>query len=98
MAGEIRERRWHATQRLIDTLDGGVVLELDVAAPEELERFILGFGPDAKVIEPLSLASRVRERRLAAASVSQTELLRAPSRPSEQRNPSRRRARSSSAG
>lgn len=60
VAGEICERRWHASQHLTETADGGVVLELDVAAPEELERWLLGYGPYAEVLAPTALAERIR--------------------------------------
>lgn len=71
IAGEIRERRWHSTQRLVDGPDGSVYLHLDVSAPEELERWLLGFGPDARVIEPVRLAERIRSLHLQAAGVGQ---------------------------
>ena len=67
VAGEIRERRWHASQRTIDAADGGICLHLDVSAPEELERWLLGFGPDARVIEPLRLAEQIRRLHAQAA-------------------------------
>lgn len=51
-------------------MNGGVVLELEVGAPEEVERFVLGFGPDAEVLEPPSLAARVCELHAAAALAS----------------------------
>ncbi len=69
VAGEIRERRWHASQHLTPTLEGGVVLEMDVAAPEELERWLLGYGPDAVVLAPASLAERLRRRHAEAAGL-----------------------------
>ena len=67
VAGEIRERRWHTSQRTIDSPGGGVSLHLDISAPEELERWLLGFGPDARVIEPLRLAERIRRLHAQAA-------------------------------
>ncbi len=69
VAGEICERRWHASQHLTPTLEGGVVLEMDVAAPEELDRWLLGYGPDAVVLAPASLAERLRRRHAEAASL-----------------------------
>ena len=69
IAGEIRERRWHTSQLLIDAPDGGVYLHLDISAPEELERWIMGFGPDARVIEPERLADQVRRLHAQAAGV-----------------------------
>lgn len=67
VAGEIRERRWHSSQRLVETPGTGVYLHLDISAPEELERWLLGFGPDARVIEPVSLAEQIRRLHLQAA-------------------------------
>jgi predicted DNA-binding transcriptional regulator YafY len=69
VAGEIRERRRHATQRLVELADGGVVLHLEVAEPAEMLRWILGFGPEARVLEPAHLAERVREQHAEAAAV-----------------------------
>jgi predicted DNA-binding transcriptional regulator YafY len=69
VAGEISERRWHPSQHLTSTSDGGVVLELDVAAPEEMERWLLGYGPDAEVLSPASFADRLRRRHTEAAGL-----------------------------
>jgi predicted DNA-binding transcriptional regulator YafY len=66
-ATEVAERRWHASQQLDWTLDGGLHLTLDVADGSELERWILGFGPDVLVLEPRWLADRVRRLHQAAA-------------------------------
>ncbi|MGN6107975.1 MAG: helix-turn-helix transcriptional regulator [Kofleriaceae bacterium] len=67
VAGEIGERQWHSSQRLVDAPDGGVYLHLDIAAPEELERWLLGFGPDAQVIQPGRLAERIQSLHARAA-------------------------------
>ncbi|MBP8810148.1 MAG: WYL domain-containing transcriptional regulator [Kofleriaceae bacterium] len=83
VAGEIRERTWHPSQRLVDDREGGVYLHLDIAAPEELERWLLGFGAAAQVIEPASLAERVRAAHaaaLAAVPAPITATRRAPKR------------------
>lgn len=77
VAGEVRERRWHATACMIDTLDGGVQLTMDVAAPAELERLLLGFGADVRVEAPASLATRVRERHAEALGPRRLGALRA---------------------
>jgi len=71
VAGEIRERKWHSSQKLIDAPDGGVYLHLDVSAPEELERWLLGFGPDARVIAPTRLADELRRLHALAAGTGQ---------------------------
>jgi predicted DNA-binding transcriptional regulator YafY len=71
VAGEIRERRWHSSQRIVDAADGAAYLHLDISAPEELERWLLGFGPNARVIEPTRLAERIQSAHAAAAGVGQ---------------------------
>jgi predicted DNA-binding transcriptional regulator YafY len=52
----VRERRWHRSQRIEARPDGGIVLTLDVCNDHALRAWILGFGPRARVIEPLGLA------------------------------------------
>ncbi len=70
VAAEIRERTWHPSQRLVDDREGAVYLHLDIAAPEELERWLLGYGASARVVEPASLAGRLQAAHEAAAKVS----------------------------
>jgi len=77
VAGEVRERRWHPTARLTDTDDGGVVLEMDVGAPDELERVLLGYGADVVIEAPAALAERIRQRHAEAAGPERLGMLRA---------------------
>lgn len=69
VAEEIRERRRHASQRLVELEDGGVIWHVDVAEPEELTRWVLGYAADARVLEPVQLAERVRILHEAAAGI-----------------------------
>lgn len=71
IAGEIRERTWHASQRLVDDRSGGVRLHLELAAPEELERWLAGFGADARVLAPQRLAESIKALHLRAANDGQ---------------------------
>ena len=57
----VREREWHPSQRVDDTSDGGIVLTLDVCNDYALRAWILGFGADAKVIAPASLARDIAD-------------------------------------
>jgi len=70
VAGEVRERRWHTTDRWSEADDGGVILEMEVAAPDELERWLLGYGADVIVEAPASLAERIRDRHAEAAEAA----------------------------
>ena len=58
-ASFVRERRWHKTQKLQARVDGGVVLTMEVTVDRPLERWVLGFGPAARVLAPAHLAQRV---------------------------------------
>ena len=57
----VREREWHPSQRIDDTADGGVVLTLNVCNDYALRAWILGFGADARVIAPASLARDIAD-------------------------------------
>lgn len=94
VAGEIRERCWHATQQLTEEPDGGVVLSLEIAAPEELERWLLGFGADVEVLEPQDLAACLAARHAEAAGRLRLGML--PARPAARGDArsARRRTRS----
>ncbi len=63
-----REHTWHASQRVEELPDGGVLLEMDVGGTSELRSWVLSFGAGAVVLEPEALRSEVRrELALAAA-------------------------------
>ena len=57
----VREREWHRSQQLDDRADGGVTLRLSVCNDYALRAWILGFGPDARVVSPASLAGDIAE-------------------------------------
>src|SRR5262245_20140928 len=60
MAGYIRERVWHESQELEERPDGTVVLRLQVHPGFELQSWIKGFLPHARVLKPQSLRERIR--------------------------------------
>jgi predicted DNA-binding transcriptional regulator YafY len=90
VASEIAERRWHSTQELEPTVEGGLLLTMEVADPAELERWLLGFGPDVLVLEPRWLAEQIRERHRQAAN-TRTGAARTALRPTGPRQSARRR-------
>lgn len=57
----VRERRWHKSQVIEDATDGGIAVTLTVCNDRPLLAWILSFGPDARVISPISLAQQVFE-------------------------------------
>lgn len=64
----VKETRWHPSQRLEDLGDGGCILGLRLAHPEEMVSWIRGWGPQVEVLAPAALREQVaREARLTAA-------------------------------
>ncbi len=61
VAEEIGERTWLAGQQL-EKSSGGVVVSGEVAGLAEVERWILGYGPAAKVLAPNALVQSVARK------------------------------------
>ena len=57
----VRERLWHASQRIDELPDGRLRLTLNVVLDWELQAWVMGFGPAAKVITPEAFARRIVE-------------------------------------
>jgi predicted DNA-binding transcriptional regulator YafY len=68
IAPYVRERRWHPSQQITDTSDGGIVVRLDVTNDWALRSWILSFGPLAKVLSPASLANQIKDESARAAA------------------------------
>lgn len=58
----IAERSWHPSQQLEQQPDGSVILEMLVASTAELLQWVLGYGSEARVLEPAALADEVRHQ------------------------------------
>jgi predicted DNA-binding transcriptional regulator YafY len=58
-ADYIREKKWHESQRLQELKNGGVELHLKLSSLIEIERWVLSWGGDAKVLKPRELAEAV---------------------------------------
>ena len=55
----VRERTWHATQRIEPLPDGDLRLVLEVGLGPEIERWILGWGEHVEVLAPASLRAAI---------------------------------------
>ena len=66
VADYIREKKWHDSQQLKELKDGGLELRMKLSSLAEVERWVLGWGGNAKVLQPPELAAKVR---LAAESI-----------------------------
>ena len=60
-ADYIREKKWHPSQELRELKGGGLELKLKLSSLAEIERWILSWGGDAKVLKPGELAGAVRQ-------------------------------------
>jgi len=60
VADYIREKKWHELQQLLELKGGGVELRMKLSSLIEIERWILSWGGDAKVIRPKELIEAVR--------------------------------------
>lgn len=56
----IRERIWHPTQKIAELPDGGLLFEVE-ANPEEVKRWVIGYGSHAEIVSPPALREEVRE-------------------------------------
>ncbi|MFZ0826642.1 MAG: WYL domain-containing protein [Verrucomicrobiia bacterium] len=59
-ADYVREKRWHESQRLRELKGGGVELQMKLSSLAEIERWVLSWGGDAKVLKPRELAAAVK--------------------------------------
>jgi len=57
----IPERTWHPSQKLTKQKDGSIILEMTLADIDEIGRWIMTWGKDAKVLGPKELAEFVKE-------------------------------------
>ena len=61
VAGYLKERKWHPSQRIEENSDGSAVLSLTVNHLLELKRWILSWGSMAHVLEPQSLIEDLKQ-------------------------------------
>ena len=61
VADLIREKKWHQSQELRELKNGDLQLTLKLSSLIEIERWVLGWGGDAKVIKPVELVEAVKQ-------------------------------------
>jgi proteasome accessory factor B len=60
-ADYVREKKWHESQQLRELKGGGVELRMKLSSLMEIERWILSWGGDAKVLKPRELVEAVKQ-------------------------------------
>jgi predicted DNA-binding transcriptional regulator YafY len=84
MAPYIRERLWHPSQELRELTGGRLELRLRIADTGEVRRWLLGFGAEAEVLEPVALRETIaREAQRLAATLADAR--KPPARAGKQR-------------
>lgn len=64
----IKERRWAKEQIIVENQDGSILLTIKTSGWEEVKRWVLSWGADAKVLKPKELADMVHEELKMAAT------------------------------
>jgi predicted DNA-binding transcriptional regulator YafY len=64
IAGYIKEKIWHESQKLHDNPDGSVLFEADVACTKDFKAWIMRWGASAIVLEPEDLRNEIRAETL----------------------------------
>jgi predicted DNA-binding transcriptional regulator YafY len=67
VAGYIKEKIWHESQVIHMQKDGAIIFEAEVAGTEEVKFWVMGWGAQARVLEPESLAKAIRSEAEAVA-------------------------------
>jgi hypothetical protein len=68
VARYVRDRLWHPSQKIGELPDGRLGVTMRVADTLEVRRWILGYGPEAEVIDPASLRESLRQEAAALAA------------------------------
>src|SRR6185436_2427966 len=61
VADLVREKKWHESQQLKELKNGEVELRLKLSSLAEIERWVLSWGGDAKVLKPRELVESVKQ-------------------------------------
>jgi predicted DNA-binding transcriptional regulator YafY len=60
VAGYIKEKIWHGSQKIHPQPDGSIIFEAQVAGTDEIRFWIMTWGSKAEVLEPESLREEIR--------------------------------------
>jgi predicted DNA-binding transcriptional regulator YafY len=59
VAGYIQEKIWHESQVIEQVGDGSILFKAEVAGGQEIKFWIMKWGADAQVLEPISLRKEI---------------------------------------
>jgi proteasome accessory factor B len=72
VAARVAETRWHPSQELEPQRDGSMRWTATISGTREVRSWILGWGPDAEVLEPAELRAEISGMVRAAAEQHST--------------------------
>lgn len=61
VAGYIKERLWHPSQKIKQNRDGSITTTYDVAGTKEIKYWVLSYGQYAEVLEPKTLRDEIKK-------------------------------------
>ena len=59
VARYVKESNWHKSQKLTPQDDGSLIAEFQLTDTQEIKRWIMSFGPNAKVLAPEALVEEI---------------------------------------
>lgn len=66
----VKEGKWHSSQKTLEDAEDGLIVVFEIGGLPEISSWLLGFGGDAEVLEPIELRQLVAQTALAAACVN----------------------------
>jgi predicted DNA-binding transcriptional regulator YafY len=60
IAGYIREKTWHETQKIEPQNDGSIIFEARVAGTDEIKYWLMSWGAKAEVLSPAALREEIK--------------------------------------
>jgi len=59
VARYVKESNWHKSQKLTPQKDGSLIAEFQLTDTQEIKRWIMSFGPNARVLGPTEFAEEI---------------------------------------
>ena len=61
VARYVQESKWHGSQKLTSQPDGSLIAEFSLPDTQEIKRWIMSFGANAAVLEPMELVETIQQ-------------------------------------
>jgi proteasome accessory factor B len=61
VAGYIKERTWHESQKIKQNKDGSITVTFTVAGTKEIKYWVLSYGQSAEIMHPKALRDEIKK-------------------------------------